>query len=53
MTCFKDTKLTTQFLGLVCVVVNLGGVYGIPAEDEVVPEEQPEEQLRPRGRRNM
>lgn len=52
LTHFKDSYLTIKFLGLMRVVVNLGGGYGIPPEDEVQVE-QPVQGPRPRGCRNV
>lgn len=53
LTRFKDSDLTTQFLDLMCFVVNVGGGYIIPPEDEKEPLVRLVEQSRPRGRRNV
>ena len=36
-----------------CVVVNMGSHWRIPINDDVEPQAHPEQQLWPRGRRNV
>lgn len=42
-----------NYLESMRVVLNIGGIYGIPSDDEERPMEGVGEKPRPRGRRNM
>lgn len=51
--CIKGNDLPLSYLESMNVIVNRGGYYGIPDDDEVRQMKNVEEQPRSRGRRNV